>query len=99
MDIIALQCHEKDNVAVVFTENLEAGMEISVKDKKGNCNKMVVRARIPYGHKVALTSVEPGEEIFKYGEPIGVATAKILRGDYVHIHNMDSQRARGDLEK
>ena len=28
MDIIALQCHEKDNVAVVFTENLEAGMEI-----------------------------------------------------------------------
>lgn len=28
-----------------------------------------------------------------------VATQNIRRGDYVHIHNLDSMRGRGDWEK
>ena len=39
-----------------------------------------------------------GEPIIKYGEEIGVATADIDTGAYVHVHNLDSQRARGDLK-
>lgn len=99
MEIIALQCHEKDNVAVVFAEELENGMEILVKDKKGEKKNLTVLAKVPYGHKVAIKPIAVGEEIIKYGEAIGVATKDIVEGDYVHIHNMDSQRGRGDLEK
>ena len=35
----------------------------------------------------------------KYGEEIGIATREIVKGEYVHIHNLDSMRGRGDLEK
>lgn len=97
--IIALQCNEKDNVAVVFSENVTAGTQVLVRDKKGNTKEMTVNQAIPYGHKFALREILVGEEILKYGEAIGAATQKIMPGDYVHVHNLDSQRARGDLEK
>ena len=40
------------------------------------------------GHKIALGDIEKGEEVIKYGYPIGVATEKIKEGDSVHSHNM-----------
>lgn len=99
MEVLALQCHEKDNVAVVFGENLKSGTEVTVKDKKGNTRSITVKHDIPYGHKIALRNIGVGEEILKYGEAIGIATGEIEPGDYVHVHNLDSQRARGDWEK
>ncbi|MCW3975453.1 MAG: SAF domain-containing protein [Candidatus Bathyarchaeota archaeon] len=38
-----------------------------------------------------------GENIIKYGEPIGEAIEKIEQGTLVHVHNVISKRARGDL--
>ena len=38
-------------------------------------------------------------QITKYGEEIGQATANIKAGEYVHVHNLESIRARGDWEK
>lgn len=99
MEVIALQCHEKDKVAVIFAENVKKGTEVTVKDKKGNTCRMTVNDDIPFGHKIAVRPISAGEEILKYGEAIGVATKEIAPGDYVHIHNLDSQRARGDWEK
>ena len=32
----------------------------------------------------------------KYGEEIGMASADIREGEHVHIHNLESMRARGD---
>lgn len=40
-----------------------------------------------------------GEQITKYGEEIGIATQEIRPGDYVHVHNLDSMRGRGDWQK
>ena len=34
----------------------------------------------------------------KYGERIGIASVDISRGDYVHIHNLEAVRGRGDLK-
>lgn len=34
----------------------------------------------------------------KYGESIGAASSDIKKGDYVHIHNLEALRGRGDLE-
>lgn len=39
------------------------------------------------GHKIALKDFEVGEDIIKYGNPIGHATEAIKRGYEVHTHN------------
>lgn len=51
---------------------------------------------IPFGHKVALVDLPAGTAILKYGEQIGLALHDIARGACVHVHNVDSQRGRGD---
>lgn len=40
------------------------------------------------GHKVALADIRAGENIIKYGFPIGHATVDIKAGDWVHTHNI-----------
>ncbi len=97
-DILALKVNDKDNVATIFSNDVKAGMTVSIRDKKGNSVSETLLADIPYGHKVAVKPIAKGEPIVKYGEEIGVATMDIKTGDYVHVHNLDSQRARGDLE-
>lgn len=97
-DILALKVNDKDNVATIFSNDVKAGMVVSIRDKKGNSVLETILADIPYGHKVAVKPIAKGEPIVKYGEEIGVATMDIKTGDYVHVHNLDSQRARGDLE-
>ncbi len=76
-----------------IVEGVAAG---DVVDVDGGVPVVAVEA-IPAGHKVALADVEPGGQIVKYGEPIGVATRSIRRGGLVHVHNVASQRGRGDL--
>jgi altronate hydrolase len=49
---------------------------------------LVARADIPKGHKVALRDLAIGENIIKFGFPIGRATAPIVTGDHVHSHNL-----------
>ena len=97
-DILALKVSDLDNVATIFANDVKAGMIVNIRDKKGNSVEETVLADIPYGHKVAVKPIKCGEPIVKYGEEIGVATQDIETGDYVHVHNLDSQRARGDLE-
>ncbi len=43
---------------------------------------------IPMGHKVALCDIRAGEQVIKYGFPIGKATRDIRRGEHVHTHNL-----------
>ena len=51
---------------------------------------------IPIYHKIAIRPIAKGEKIYKYGQPIGVASADIARGEHVHVHNLESDRGRGD---
>mgnify|MGYP000956167965 FL=1 len=93
---LALKVNDKDNVATIFAE-VKAGMQVEVRDKKGNSEIITVTGDIPYGHKFAIIDINIDEEIYKYGEEIGIATRDIKKGDYVHVHNLDSMRGRGDL--
>lgn len=43
------------------------------------------------GHKKALRDIKKGEDIIKYGYPIGYATQDISCGDAVHSHNMKTK--------
>ena len=40
------------------------------------------------GHKYAARDIRCGENVIKYGQPIGHATADIREGEHVHTHNL-----------
>ncbi|MBQ7970931.1 MAG: UxaA family hydrolase, partial [Clostridia bacterium] len=47
-----------------------------------------VEVNIEDGHKYAARDIQAGENIIKYGQPIGHATADIKKGEHVHTHNV-----------
>jgi len=92
----AVILNTKDNVATALAE-LKAGdtLELEVGEET---KEVRLTTDIPFGHKFSLSKIEPDSPVIKYGEIIGVSTATIKPGDYVHIHNVVSRRGRGDLE-
>lgn len=47
-----------------------------------------VVVNIETGHKSALVDIAEGENVIKYGFPIGHATQPIKKGEHVHTHNL-----------
>ena len=91
LDDAALLLAESDNVATAV-DDLSAGREMEYDGRTVRLTEDV-----PFGHKVALTAVETGDEVRKYGEIIGRATESVASGEWVHTHNCESTRGRGDL--
>ena len=56
-----------------------------------------VQVNIEDGHKYALRDIKSGENIIKYGQPIGHATCDIKAGEHVHTHNVKTNLS-GKLE-
>ena len=56
-----------------------------------------VEVNIADGHKYAARDIDAGENIIKYGQPIGHATEKIKKGEHVHTHNVKTNLS-GKLE-
>lgn len=56
-----------------------------------------VEVKLENGHKYAACDIKTGENIIKYGNPIGHATRDIKRGEHVHTHNMKTNLS-GNLE-
>jgi altronate hydrolase len=52
---------------------------------------IVARADIPKGHKIATRPAASGQDVLKYGWPIGRATGDIAVGDHVHVHNVETK--------
>lgn len=93
----AIKLNEKDNVATVFSD-VKKDDFLEILTDKGESWNLKVLNDIPYGHKIALESIKLGQQVTKYGEEIGVASTPILAGEYVHIHNIESIRGRGDWD-
>ena len=47
-----------------------------------------VSVNVADGHKYAVRDIKRGENIIKYGQPIGHATEDIAAGAHVHTHNI-----------
>ena len=47
-----------------------------------------VEVNLENGHKYALRDIAKGENVIKYGNPIGHATEDIKKGEHVHTHNV-----------
>lgn len=88
----ALMMNSKDNVATAL-ENLEVGARTMVIFPSQEVFKEVTtKQAIPFGHKLAVRLINKGDKVIKYGEVIGNASQDIGLGEYVHIHNVKSNR-------
>lgn len=96
---IALRVNDLDNVATIFSNDVRDGDLVEVRDKHGNLRTLTVIGDVPYGHKIAVEPIRFHQQITKYGEEIGIATREIREGEYVHVHNLDSMRGRGDWDE
>ncbi len=77
-----IKIHPLDQVAVALT-SLSAGTSIEIDGAK-----VLLLNDIPQGHKFALVPISEGEQIIKYGSPIGIAKEFIPQGAWIHTHNM-----------
>lgn len=90
----ALVVDQKDNVATAL-KDLCAGDTITVRIDT-DLQQIKLLDDIPFGHKVALTILNKGSHVYKYGEVIGQASQDIRVGQHVHVHNVEGIRGRGD---
>jgi altronate dehydratase small subunit len=97
MAIDAIVLHATDNVATAV-QDLKAGQQAAVRLGR-ELDHPTLHEDIPYGHKFSVRAIRRGEDILKYGEVIGRATADIAAGCHAHVQNIESLRGRGDLEK
>ncbi|MGI5877336.1 MAG: UxaA family hydrolase [Christensenellales bacterium] len=81
----------RDDVAVALRP-LEAGEPLDAP-----CTGVFTAEPIPAGHKIARRDIAAGEDIVKYGAPIGYAVGDIRAGEWVHTHNAASNLT-GPLE-
>jgi len=93
----AIVMHVKDNVATTLADLKKGANPVIVGLDSIPIQDLTVKEDIPFGHKFALTSLKKSDHIIKYGKVIGVCKADIKQGEYVHIHNVDSLRGRGDM--
>ena len=90
----ALLVKQGDNVATSL-ERLARGEQVSLA-AGGEALEVRLAEDIAFGHKFAVRAIAAGEPIVKYAETIGLATRAIAPGEWVHVHNVESVRARGD---
>ena len=74
-----IRINEKDNVGISL-------VDLKKKENLKEFN-VILAENIQKGHKVALENIKTGENIIKYGMPIGHATKDIKVGEWVHTHN------------
>ncbi|HAO50747.1 MAG TPA: galactarate dehydratase, partial [Runella sp.] len=81
MSNIVIKTSPNDNVAIVATPS---GL------KRGSIvlGSTVLVENIPMGHKVALQTLEMGDEVRRYGQVIGYATRTIEKGSWINEGNI-----------
>jgi len=86
----AILLKTEDDVATALTDLKEGeAANASLGDRSVD---VVLTQDLQFGHKYALRDIAEGEDVLKYGLPIGQATASIRAGEWVHVHNCRSER-------
>ena len=76
-----IKIHTLDNVAVALAD-LAEGTDVTVDGQA-----VTLRQAVSRGHKFALCEIAQGENVMKYGLPIGHALVDIAAGEHIHAHN------------
>jgi altronate hydrolase len=80
--------HEKDSVLTLLEPGKTGDEVILIGEKKDL--QVQLKEDVQAGHKIACEGISKGDQVIKYGYPIGVATRDIGVGDWVHTHNIAS---------
>ena len=85
---LTIRMHALDNVAIVANDGgLAAGVVLA--------SGLLLRDRVPQGHKVALLDLAAGAPVLRYGIPIGFALEDIAAGSWVHARLLKMPAVRG----
>lgn len=84
-----VKINSKDNVAVALSD-LSKGMTLTIGE-----TTVTLTEDIPRGHKFTLTELKDGEDVIKYGFPIGHVTKPVEQGAWIHVQNLKTNL--GDL--
>ena len=85
---LTIRMNERDNVAIVANEGgLAAGTMLA--------DGLVLRERVPQGHKLALVDIPTGAAVLRYAVVIGHALKDIPAGSWVHERLLALPAARG----
>ena len=84
---------EKDNVGVVVIDKITPKQECNcwIMENDGSVT-IVSKSEIPLGHKIAMTDLNEGDTIIKYGHDIGKVVKSIKKGEHVHDHNVKTKK-------
>ena len=93
----ALVIDPKDNVANLVGPGARGAAVDCRVEGQDETVTMELCDDIPANHKFAFADIKAGDPIIKYGLVIGKASIDIPRGAHVHVHNIESNRGRGDL--
>lgn len=85
---IGILINPNDNV-VTLVDEAAPGQVVQYMTPEGP-REIALLDAIPFGHKVAVVDISPGEEIVKYDQVIGSASGAIAKGRHVHAHNIQS---------
>ena len=91
MQATYLKINPADSVVVCLSPKKKGDMMVV-----DGC-QITINQDTPAGHKVLIKNVAEGENIIKYGYPIGHATKDLRAGDWVNEHNLKTNLS-GTLE-
>jgi len=88
---LAIRLHPSDSVAVAMEAGAPGECFSVLSEQGAECDRVEIASALPLPyHKVALAEIAAGEAVLKYGQVIGLASAPIRRGEWVHLHNLQS---------
>jgi galactarate dehydratase len=83
--------HAADNVAIVANDG---GLAAGTVMPAGVAEGLVLRDKVPQGHKLALVNLAKGQAVMRYNVPVGYARQDIAAGSWVHERLLDIPAAR-----
>ena len=88
---LLIRMHPADNVAIVAND---AGLAAGTVMHGGIAHGLVLKDKVPQGHKAALVDIPAGAVVRRYNVSIGTAKADIAAGSWVHERRLTLPAAR-----
>ena len=88
---LLIRMHPADNVAIVANDG---GLAAGTVMPDGFARGLVLKDKVPQGHKAALTGIRAGAVVRRYNVSIGTARTDIPAGSWVHERLLTLPAAR-----
>ncbi|WBW96463.1 D-galactarate dehydratase [Oceanirhabdus sp. W0125-5] len=83
---------DNDNVATALEDIIVGDMAKVLSHKNEVIDEFKAYEPIPFGNKIAVKDISEKSEIIKCGYKIGLSLKVINKGQFVHVHNVQSEK-------